>query len=773
MKISLTALAFILSASALHADPLNCSLTDYRSMPGLAAAVSGDVLELTWDGASNQELRLRLTNNGGTPTIREVSVRRKGADWITLATNVTPEFRIVSGLRRATQQQLRPLIDLGVKITPEVIDRIKWEAFWDAPLNVPGGDAAHGDSTPPIEGIANQPGLPRKPEEIRRATAAYQARSCAVKTNGARIEVTFPGVDAGVFSGRLQYSVYKGTSLIRQELIAKTDEPSVAYKYEAGLKGMTIQAASRVVWRDTSNLWQDYQFGGANNDAAVPLVAANRVLAVEATGGAIAAFPPPHTFFWSRETEVNLGYVWYRKDSDRLFSFGVRQADSEADPSAAGRGPEDTRQNFALYSARPGTWQRMPVYFYVSAEPGRATVQNALAFTRDDRYKPMPGYQVMATHFHASPVSRARQLGGLDVKLPDFDVMKAAGVNIFAPIGSGAGFGGGGEGGGRGGRGGSGGDDRTLQGLADYYEIARRHSDKNFLIMPNYEAMAPGFGGHNDWLLSRPVYWTENRKPGQALVENHPKYGKVYRLGGPADIMEMARRENIIIYMPHPRSKGSTGYPDAIKETAHFRDQNYRGIGYRWGMGLDGSETRLCEYRCLALLDDMNNWVADLPTPPKFLQAISETYRKGPGDDIYANNPVNYVKLDRLPQPDDMTAIVDAMKRGDYFVTSGEVLIPSYRIQGTGVERTITADVEWTFPLDFVEVVWGDGQKTDRQIISATDLPPLGRHTFRIPFNAAGKKWVRFAAWDSAGNGALVQPIKLSNTPTSTDRSGR
>ena len=70
--------------------------------------------------------------------------------------------------------------------------------------------------------------------------------------------------------------------------------------------------------------------------------------------------------------------------------------------------------------------------------------------------------------------------------------------------------------------------------------------------------------------------------------------------------------------------------------------------------------------------------------------------------------------------------------------------------------------MEWTFPLDFVEVVWGDGQKTDRQIISTTDLPPMGKHQFKIPFNAAGKKWVRFAAWDSAGNGAMVQPIKLS-----------
>jgi hypothetical protein len=89
-------------------------------------------------------------------------------------------------------------------------------------------------------------------------------------------------------------------------------------------------------------------------------------------------------------------------------------------------------------------------------------------------------------------------------------------------------------------------------------------------------------------------------------------------------------------------------------------------------------------------------------------------------------------------------------------------------VQGAGAARTIAAEVEWTFPLDFVEVVWGDGVKTERQIISATDLPPFGRKRFEIPFDATGKKWVRFAAWDTAGNGAMVQPIKLTAPPTAT-----
>ena len=38
-----------------------------------------------------------------------------------------------------------------------------------------------------------------------------------MKTDGARIEVTFPGVEAGIFSGSLQYTVYRGTNLLRQE----------------------------------------------------------------------------------------------------------------------------------------------------------------------------------------------------------------------------------------------------------------------------------------------------------------------------------------------------------------------------------------------------------------------------------------------------------------------------------------------------------------------------------------------------------------------------
>ena len=143
--------------------------------------------------------------------------------------------------------------------------------------------------------------------------------------------------------------------------------------------------------------------------------------------------------------------------------------------------------------------------------------------------------------------------------------------------------------------------------------------------------------------------------------------------------------------------------------------------------------------------------------------SISEVRYQSPGDDIYASSPVSYVKLDALPPASDPSPVIKALMRGDYFVTSGEVLLDSYSIDGSGQRSGRSPPTsEWTFPLEMVEVVWGDGQKTDRQIVPATDLPPMGRHRFQIPFNAAGKKWVRFAAWDSAGNGVMSQPRTMS-----------
>jgi hypothetical protein len=105
--------------------------------------------------------------------------------------------------------------------------------------------------------------------------------------------------------------------------------------------------------------------------------------------------------------------------------------------------------------------------------------------------------------------------------------------------------------------------------------------------------------------------------------------------------------------------------------------------------------------------------------------------------------------------------VLNALRAGNFFVTTGEVLLHDYSIQGTGAKRTFTIDVDWTWPAEFVELVWGDGKTTGREISSATSLAPFSTHRYRLAFDATGKKWIRFAAWDSAGNGAFTQPVHL------------
>jgi hypothetical protein len=729
-----------LPALALAAPAtLPCDMGEYREQAGLSAAVSGDALRANWLGARGAQLRAVFAIDNGAPVIREIAARKDGGEWVTLGRNLQPEFTVTAGVRRISEQQLEPLRALHRDITPEVVDREKWNVFWDAPLDIPGSRQI--------------PGGPRRPEEIRHGKAAYNAAGCKVKTDGSRLEVSFPGLTLGIFSGRLQFTVYKGANLIRQEAIAKTGETSVAYKYEAGLRGFQTSAAPRVIWQDTARGLQKYEFGGSPNEGPVGLRARHRLLIVETAGGSLAVFPPPHKFFWSREIELNLGYVWYRKDDPGSFSIGVRQPDHEEGYRPYGysnevwerrvRESRGFRGNFALYNAPPGSWQRMAVYFYASPEDATATRNAVLAFTHEDHYKPLPGYQVAVSHFHTHFHEQESDAGSLDFQPPWIPTFRALGVNIAMM----SDFHGDGHPGDAG--------PLRFREQHMYFEACRRHSDRDFLILPGEEPNAY-FGGHYTMVFPRPVYWTHVRPEGKKFEEQDPQYGKVYHVGSRAEELDMLRREGGLVWQSHPRTKGSTGYPDASRETEAFRSDRFLGASYQ-SLPADLSQPRLCEVRCFGTLDDMNNW-----TGPKYLIAEGDTYAKDPGDETYPHLMVNYIKAGRLPRfEEDWSPVLQAMRAGDFFVTSGEILIHSAAVEGTGSRRVLAAEIEWTFPLDFVELVWGDGDKIDRQIMRATEMGPFGTHRFRIPFAASGKKWVRFAAWDSAGNGAFTQPVHL------------
>jgi hypothetical protein len=746
MRLDRITLLAALCAGAAVAQEMNCDLSGYHAQDGLKAQVRSGGLEVSWDGERREQLRARFAIRGGQPVVEELAARKAGGSWIVLGQNLTPEFEITSGVRRLSQQQIAPLEDLKIKLTPEVVEREKWNAFWDAPLMVPGRPGTN-------------MGLPRKPEEVRKAWAQYHASGCEVKTDGARIEVTMPGLDAGIFSGSLRYTVYRGTNLLRQEAVASTKEQSVAYKYVAGLKGFAISDSTRVVWRDTARTWQQYAFGGAVNQDIVGLQARNRLGILESNGGSLAFLPPSHKFFFSREMETNLGYVYYRKDSETSLSIGVRQPDREIGYKAYGfsdavwnRRVGEARSelnNFALYNAPPGTMQRMPVYFYLSPEDSRATQQAVMAFTHDDVYKPMPGMKVLVSHFHFHLNEQLTDAGSMDFQPTWLQVFRGLGINIAIladfhsdshPTDTGA---------------------TRLNEQKVYFDGCGRFSDRDFLLIPGEEPDA-NFGGHYMFLFPHPVFFTHLKQPAkgnagqQPFFENVAAFGGVYHTTTAANELDLLNKEKGLVWQTHPRTKGSAGYPDAVKDKDFFQSDRFLGASFQ-SLPVDQSEKRLCEQRCLGLMDDMNNWAG-----PRYMIAEGDTYMKYPDDETFPQLVVNYLKLDKVPKfADGWTPVVDTLRAGNYFVTSGEVLFRNWGIEGDGANRTYTAKAEWTFPPEFAELVWSDGKTVDRKIISLTGMGPFTSHQFRVPFEAAGKKWVRFAVWDSAGNGAFTQPLHL------------
>jgi hypothetical protein len=740
-SISALIVAIASRSTTAGAQALNCNFEEYRAVNGVKAEQSGKSLSLTWQGEANQQLRAQFGLRDGQPIVQELAASEGSGQWVVLGKDLTPDFQVTTARRRISDSQRKLLKDQG-NDTPAQENISKWNTFWDAPLVIPG----HHDSTD----------LPRKPEEIRRASVSYKSDNCRVTTTGARVSVTFNGLALGAFSGDLQFTAYKDSNLLRQEAIAKTDEPSVAYIYKAGLKGFAIASDSKVVWRDTARAWQEYSFGGSPNTEPVNLRARNRLEILDAGTGSLAIFPPPHKFFFARENEVNLGYVYYRKDTANSFSLGAMQPErGEGYPPWGVSDEEWTRrvgtsreqvENYALYNAPPGTQQHMAVYYYLSPKGDRATQQEVMAYTHDDVFKPVPGFKVVTGHFHLDLNEMSRDRGTLDFQPGWIPVFRNLGVNVVYL-----------------------GDFHDDSDLRDpgpkrfmeqkvYFDASQRLSDKDFLVIPAEEPNVY-LGGHWYLMTPKPVYFSHAtpRPANQPFEENDPVYGHVYHLGSSDDVLKMVNQEQGIFWTAHPRTKNSEGYPDTYKDKDFFLSDRF--IGASWeSLPLDLSEKRLCEVRCFGTGDDMSNWAPK----PKFLIAEGDTYTKRPDDETYPQLAVNYLKLDRVPTYNESWApIVEGIRAGNFFGTSGEVLFHDWAVEGSGAKRTYNASIEYTFPLEFAELVWSDGTKVDSKMIDLTDTTPFGKKTFNIPFDATGKKWVRFAVWDSAGNGAWVQPIQL------------
>ena len=163
-------------------------------------------------------------------------------------------------------------------------------------------------------------------------------------------------------------------------------------------------------------------------------------------------------------------------------------------------------------------------------------------------------------------------------------------------------------------------------------------------------------------------------------------------------------------------------YPDMYKDKDFFLSDRF--IGASWeSLPVDLSQKRLCEERCFGVNDEMSNWAPK----PKFMLAEGDTYMKVPGDDTYPLLAINYLKLDKVPAYNESWApVVEGIRSGNFFGTTGEILFHNWGIEGSGAKSVYTATIEYTFPLDFAELVWSDGTKVDRKIISLTDTEAFG-----------------------------------------------
>jgi hypothetical protein len=572
---------------------------------------------------------------------------------------------------------------------------------------------------------------PSHPEGTRSFQGTLQLSTARADTHGERVELTFDGFTMGIFRGSIRYVFYPGSRLIQQAAVASTGEPDTAYFYDAGLR-MAVPRDSRPGNNMDSEITYYDEEGRLrverpNVSEKQPVKARYRTLAARAQGGSIAVIPTPHKYFMPRDFTTNMGFLWHTAWRGQVY-LGVRQL------------PDDNSRFYPWMNAPPGTAQRMNVFFLLSAGEAKPLLEEALRYTNRDRFPRLEGYKTVAPHWHYAYTVQAMEKGA-GWTPPFKPVLKEMGVDA-AVI---ADFHGDGHP-----------QDLTelrLKELKAYFEYCRAQSEKDFLLIPSEEANVH-YGGHWAVAFPKPVYWFMAPPGAKSSVEERPGYGKVYTIGSAKALLEMMRKENGFAYQTHPRTKGSKGYPDRIRFTEHFLDDSYVGAGWKQ-MPADMSSPRMGE-RSLTLLDDMSNWGLN-----KKLLAEVDVFQVDHTHELYAHMNINYVRAARLPDYENYGELLDAMRKGDFFVSTGEVLMPEHTIRETAADKLrATAEVRHTFPLQFAELVWGDGERTHRKILELASSREFGAQRIEFDADAPNWRWARLAVWDVAGNGAFANPVR-------------
>lgn len=563
----------------------------------------------------------------------------------------------------------------------------------------------------------------------------------SVTTVGTRTVLRVGDVQAATFKGAVEITVYQGSPLFNVAAVMATQVDSTAILYDAGLVTKKNNWTT-LSWSDTDNKMQHFPADITQQNRAQAVK--YRTIMGSSPNGTLALFPAPHQYFYPLDEAFNLDFTWYGTKYRSLipdFGIGIRQ-DLMGD-----------RRWVPWVNAPPGTQQRLNFFCLLSTDQPDYTLEAVKKFTHGDKYPEVPGYKTMSSHFHNEHTMRTVLAGKPVPEVPNFiKVFKNSGVNIVHL----AEFHGPGHP--------KGPDSLRLLELKTLFGECKRLSDKDFLLLPGEE---PNnfFGGH--WLdfFPKDVYWIMSRKPGMPFVTDDPKYGKVYRIADAADMLKLLEAENGLAWTAHARTKGSTGFPDKYKNEDFYKSDHFFGAAWK-NIPADLSEPRLSR-RVLDLMDDMANWGYK-----KHVIAEADIFTMEPENETYAHLNVNYLQMNKLPDySSGWQPILDVMQQGKFFVSTGEILLPSFTVNGKGAGETLTvpADgkatvaltIDWTYPLTFVEIISGDGKQVYRDRIDLTNTLPFGKKQYRFTTNLKNRTWVRVEVWDAAVNGAFTQQVWL------------
>ena len=568
-----------------------------------------------------------------------------------------------------------------------------------------------------------------------------------VVSEGSRTTIIIGGATAGSFKGDFRLTFYRNSPLIRAETVVTTDEKLRAILYDTGLSSQTPDWTT-MVWNDPLGPIKYVAVSACTN--ATPLAVKGRTLVAEGKNGSLAILPAPHQYFYPLDSANNLGFTWYGRGYGKMpagFGFGIRQP------------PDGDKRWVPWFDAPAGTEQHLAVFYLLSPGTGEQTLKTVAAYTHDDHFKELPGYKTFTSHYHIEHtldfLNRQKQqhTNGVPkgLETPGFVTkFKDAGVNIvhlaefhqgWTPSQK---------------------TSERLPMLKTLFGECARLSDNNFLLLPGEEPNVH-LGGHWISFFPKPVYWVLNRAANEPFMEELPGYGTVYHVGNANDVLALMVNENGLMWTAHPRIKASQEFPDTYHNEPFYKSDHFLGGGWK---ALPANLSRqTLGWRSLDLLDDMNQW-----GQKKQVLGEVDVFELQPNYELYGHMNINYLKLDKVPRFDaGWEPVLKTLRGGRYFTTTGEVLIPRFTIAGqesgdtiaavNGEKAVLEAQVEWTFPLAFAEIISGDGNTVRRQRINLSDTESFGTRTLHLPVDLKNQKWVRFEVWDVAANGAFTQPV--------------